>query len=31
METDINDDAFAETLVEILDEYMREVGSGPIE
>jgi len=29
MDTDINDDAFAETLAETLDEYMREAGVGP--
>lgn len=31
METDINDEAFAETIAEQLDAYMREAGVGPAE
>jgi len=29
METDVNDDAFANAMAETLDEYMREAGRGP--
>ncbi|MEF8825027.1 MAG: Tm-1-like ATP-binding domain-containing protein [Halapricum sp.] len=28
-ETDVNDDAFAETIVDKLDEFKREAGNGP--
>jgi uncharacterized protein (UPF0261 family) len=31
METDVNDEAFAEAVAERLDSYMREAGVGPDE